>query len=424
VGGRDGFEISGRSEAAADPLAASGSVLLVTPRWGRDGGVASHVMSSASLLAEHGLDVSVLAKHIDEETAPGVTLLRAERLDDMRASPGERLGSAMDSDPAVVHLHQMDDPDLVGQLQTLAPVLVSVHGYSACTSGVHYFKPGQECVRAHGPGCVPNLAFRGCAHTRQVRLLPGSYKRVSRAVQALRTADLAVSYSSVIDAHLATNGVSRRTIVPYFPTTPRPGAPVQERPRRVLFAGRVVAPKGVAVLIRAACTVDAEFVLCGDGWRLEEMRRLARRLRVDDRVHFEGWVSAESLADELAEAAVVAMPSVWPEPFGLVGIEAAAASKPVIATSTGGIRDWLEHGVNGLLVEPDDAQGLSDALNELLDDPERRKSMGAAGRQIVSERFSPERHLAALLDAYAAASLYRRRAERRPAPQIRRRSPA
>ncbi|HEX4466696.1 MAG TPA: glycosyltransferase family 4 protein, partial [Solirubrobacteraceae bacterium] len=385
MSGGEGLEIGGRSEASADHLAAPDSVLLVTPRWGRDGGVASHVMSSASLLADRGVDVSVLATHIDAEAAPGVTLMQGERLDDVGASPGERLGSAMDCDPAVVHVHQMDDPDLVGELRMHAPVLVSVHGYSACTSGVHYFKPGEECTRAHGPGCVPNLAFRGCAHTRQVRLLPGTYKRVSRGVQALRAADLAVSYSTAIDAHLATNGISRRTIVPYFPTTPPAAAPAAGQPRRVLFAGRVVAPKGVAVLIRAARTVDAEFVVCGDGWRLEEMRRLARRLRVDDRVHFEGWVSADTLADELAEATVVAMPSVWPEPFGLVGIEAGAAAKPAIASSTGGIGDWLEHGVNGLLVEPGDAHGLADALNELLGDPERRKRMGAAGRRIVSE---------------------------------------
>jgi glycosyltransferase involved in cell wall biosynthesis len=420
VGKRDGLPISARSDTADDPLAATGSVLLVTPSWSRDGGVGSHVMSSASLLSDHGVDVSVLAKHIDAEAAPGVTLLHGPRLDDVRASPGERLGSAMSSNPAVVHLHQMDDPELVAQVQTRASAIVSVHGYSACTSGVHYFKPGQECGRAHGPGCVPNLAFRGCAHTRQLRLLPGSYRRASRSVRALRTADLAISYSSVIDAHLASNGVTRRRIVPYFPTTPRPGAAAQGQPRRVLFAGRVVAPKGVSVLIRAARTVDAEFVVCGDGWRLEEMRRLARRLRVHERVHFAGWVSADSLAGELAEASVVVMPSVWPEPFGLVGIEAAEAAKPVIASSTGGIRDWLEHGVNGLLVEPGDAQGLSDALNELLDDPERRRSMGAAGRQIVSERFSPERHLAALLDAYAAAGLHRKpRDEHTPTLQLR-----
>jgi glycosyltransferase involved in cell wall biosynthesis len=420
VGASDGLPINGRSGTTGKALAATDSVLLVTPRWGRDGGVASHVMSSASLLAEHGVRVSVLAKHIDAEAAPGVTLLHGARLDDMRASPGERLGSAMDSAPAVVHLHKVHDPELVAQVQTHAPVLVSVHDYCACTSGMHYFKPGQECARAHGPGCVPNLAFRGCAHTRQVHLLPGSYGRVSRTVEAVRAADLAISYSSVIDAHLATNGVTRRTIVPYFPTTPRSAAPAQRRARRVLFAGRVVAPKGVAVLISAARTVDAEFVVCGDGWRLQEMRRLARRLRVDERVHFEGWVSAEVLADRLAEASVVVMPSVWPEPFGLVGIEAAAAATPVVASSTGGIRDWLEHGVNGLLVEPGDAQALSAALNELLDDPERRRSMGAEGRQIVSERFSPSRHLAALLDAYTTARSRRRpRDEHGPVLQVR-----
>ena len=417
VSGRNGLPIGAESGTTGEPLGSTGSVLLVTPRWGRDGGVASHVMSSASALAEHGVRVSVLAKHIDADAAPGVTLVRGARLDDMRAPPGERLAGAMDLEPAVVHLHKVDDPELVAQVQTRAPALVSVHDYSACTSGVHYFKPGQECTRAHGPGCLPNLAFRGCAHTRQVHLLPGSYRRVSRAVQALRAADLVISYSSVIDAHLATNGVTRRTVVPYFPTTPQPGPPVPGRRRRVLFAGRVVAPKGVWVLIRAARAVDAEFVVCGDGWRLEEMRRLARRLRVDGRVRFEGWVSADALADELAEASVVVMPSVWPEPFGLVGIEAAAAAKPVIASSTGGIREWLEPGVNGLLVDPGDAQGLAEALNELLDDPERGRSMGAAGRRIVEKRFSRGRHLDALLEAYAAAGSNRKADAREQPPE-------
>ena len=80
----------------------------------------------------------------------------------------------------------------------------------------------------------------------------------------------------------------------------------------------------------------------------------------------------------------------------------------MIASSTGGIREWLEPGVNGLLVDPGDAQGLAEALNELLDDPERGRSMGAAGRRIVEERFSRGRHLDALLEAYAAAGSNRK----------------
>ena len=282
-------------------------------------------------------------------------------------------------------------------------MVLSAHGYTACTSGLHYFRPGQECTRSHGLGCVPNVALRGCAHTHHVRSWPSTYKRTSRALEALKRADLAVSYSSAVDRHLSANGVTRRKVIPLFTTmVPTTGSGHATR-RRVVFAGRVVAPKGVGILIRAARSVDAEFVICGDGWRLDAMRRLARRLGVQERVCFKGWLSAEELARELAEASVVAVPSLWPEPFGLVGIEALAAGRPVVASSTGGIGDWLEDGVNGLRVRPGDPRALARALNELLADPTRQQAMGAAGKQMVAARFSAQHHLAALLDAYRTA---------------------
>jgi glycosyltransferase involved in cell wall biosynthesis len=170
-----------------------------------------------------------------------------------------------------------------------------------------------------------------------------------------------------------------------------------------VFAGRLVLPKGVRVLIRAASEVDADFVICGDGWRLAEMRRLAERLGVQERVRFTGWLGSEDLARELAEASVVTMPSIWPEPFGLVGIEAFAAGRPVVASATGGVSDWLQDGVNGLAVEPGDAHALARALGELLADPARQEAMGAAGREMAAARFSPECHVAALREAYRSA---------------------
>jgi glycosyltransferase involved in cell wall biosynthesis len=157
------------------------------------------------------------------------------------------------------------------------------------------------------------------------------------------------------------------------------------------------------VLIRAARAVDAEFVICGDGWQLDAMRRLARRLEVSERVSFKGWLGAGELAQELADASVVVIPSLWPEPFGLVGIEALASGRPVIASLTGGVGDWLEDGVSGLSVTPGDVPELARALNELLADPVRQARMGHAGREMVSARFSTERHVAALVDAYDAA---------------------
>jgi glycosyltransferase involved in cell wall biosynthesis len=380
------------------------SVLLVTPRWTRDGGVAAHVQVSAAALAARGVEVRVLAAQADPDAdVDGVSVVTAPLLFDAQQPMDARLAGALSAPPGVAHLHQVEDPEIVARLRRVAPVVISAHGYTACTSGVYYFQPGEECTRAHGPGCVPNLIARGCAHTRYPKTLPRKYRNTTRARSALGQADLAVSYSSAVDRHLAANGIARRTVVPYFPTmAPREGSGHAQR-RRVVFAGRVVRPKGVGVLIRAARDVDAEFVLCGDGRELDEMRALSERLALADRVRFTGWLDAAALAQQLADASIVTMPSLWPEPFGLVGIEAFATGRPAVASATGGIGDWLTHGSSGLAVAPGDARELARALNELLADPDRQRAMGAAGKETVAARFSPERHVAALLAGYERA---------------------
>jgi glycosyltransferase involved in cell wall biosynthesis len=382
-----------------------GSVLLVTPRWTRDGGVGAHVQVSAVALAEHGVNVHVLAAQLDAGGEPpsGVTLHEAPALFDSNAPMDARLGGLRPAADAVVHLHQVDDPKIAVALRRSAPVAVSAHGYTACTSGVYYFDPGQECTRGHGVGCVPNLLARGCAHTRYRKTLPRKFVNATRGRAALRAADVAVSYSSAVDRHLAANGLQRRAIVPYFPTmAPQRGSGHEHR-RRVVFAGRMVVPKGVDVLLRAAAEVDAEFVLCGEGRELEAMRALATQLGVQERVRFSGWLDADGLAHELAEASLLVLPSLWPEPFGIVGIEAFAAGRPAVASASGGVRDWLEDGTNGIAVPPGDVQALARALDELLSDPDRQRRMGEAGRETVARSFTPAHHVAALLEAYAGA---------------------
>ncbi len=380
------------------------SVLIVTRRWIRDGGVGAHAIASASALAASGIRVDVLAARIDpEEQVPGITPHLRPALFD-RSVPAEvRLGEPATLRADAIHVHQVDDPDIVRALRTSAPVLVSAHAYTACTSGVYYFRPGQECTRAHGPGCAVNLVARGCAHTTKPQSLPGAYRRTTRELAALEQADLLIAYSSSVDRHLANNGLARRRVIPLFSTmAPKVGSGHEDR-RRVVFAGRLASPKGTDVLIRAARDVEGEFVICGDGWRLRALERMARRLGVERRVSFRGWLGAEDLAEELAQASVVVVPSLWPEPFGLVGIEAFAAGRPVVASATGGIPDWLEDGIGGVLVPPGDAPALALALNELLSDPERQRTMGAAGRELVARRFTAASHVEALVDAYSVA---------------------
>jgi glycosyltransferase involved in cell wall biosynthesis len=426
-GARTGVASAGeQAQTPPEPrFSAARRVTFITPYWARNGGVGAHVADSATLLARAGVDVLVLAAQVvSEERPPGVTVTRVPELMQARADVKLRLAAAFAHEPDIVHLHQVDDPEIVDAMRARAAVVISAHGYTACTSGVHHFGPGEGCTRHHGPGCVPRLAR--CAHVRNPASLPQRYKIATRALRALQHADLAVSYSHAVDEHLAVNGIGHRTIVPYFPTvfadlailssTERGAESPAASPQRVLFVGRVVAAKGVGVLLRAAREVDAEFVIAGAGRQLGAMRKLTRRLGLTQRVRFTGWLAPPELASELLGASVAVVPSVWPEPFGIVGIEAHAAGRPVIASDTGGIRDWLDDGVSGLVVPAGDPRALARALTDLLADPERRRAMGQAGKRSVAARFSAEQHLQALKHAYAAARDARdARDSRRPA---------
>ncbi len=382
-----------------------GSVMIVTARWTRNGGVGAHAQASAAALAQSGVEVTVLAARSDDDAGPARVIV-SERLFDRTADSATRVGDARDVHADIVHVHQADHPELVAYLRRDAPLVVSAHGYSACPASVHYFRPGQECHRSHGPGCIVNMLGRGCAHGRGPGAWRDMYTRSGRALEALRHADLAVSYSSVVDRHLAENGLERRAIVPLFSTLP-PSPQRPPKPRRVLYAGRLVQPKGVDVLVRAAARVDCELVVCGDGRELEPLRRRASSLGIDSRVTFTGWLAEDELAEQIADAAVVAIPSLWPEPFGLVGIEAFAAGRPVVASDTGGVRDWLTEGIDGLAVPPGDVAALAGALERLLGDGALCERMGVAGRQAVGERFESSHHVHALLESYAAAKTAR-----------------
>jgi glycosyltransferase involved in cell wall biosynthesis len=107
-----------------------------------------------------------------------------------------------------------------------------------------------------------------------------------------------------------------------------------------------------------------------------------------------------------AQADLVIFPSVWDEPFGLVGIEAMAHGVPVVAFDVGGVREWLTEGVGGWCVPRKDVDAMALAIDTALSDPDLRREVGEAGRQRVERDFRPQGYynqLEALLQACAAS---------------------
>lgn len=150
--------------------------------------------------------------------------------------------------------------------------------------------------------------------------------------------------------------------------------------------------KGADELVRAvaqlqAAIPDLQLIAVGGGDDLPRLVQLAQSLAVSDRVHFFSGLSREQIAACYAHADVFALPSTG-EGFGLVFLEAMAFAKPVVGAAVGGTLDVIQDGVNGLLVPPNDAQKLANALSGLLRDDSLRARLGQAGAKIVRGKYS------------------------------------
>jgi glycosyltransferase involved in cell wall biosynthesis len=164
-------------------------------------------------------------------------------------------------------------------------------------------------------------------------------------------------------------------------------------------------PKGIATMIEAMPAVlrahpEARYLVVGDGETRDELEALARRHAVAERVVFAG--ARTDIPDILAAADAFVLPSLN-EALPTVLVEAMAAAKPIIASSTGGIPEMVEPGVNGVLVPPGAPGQLAAACIRLLAAPEWGAAMGARGRRIACTRFALEAHAARLVTLYEAA---------------------
>jgi glycosyltransferase involved in cell wall biosynthesis len=157
------------------------------------------------------------------------------------------------------------------------------------------------------------------------------------------------------------------------------------------------------VLLRALQRIRADWQLeiVGDGHARVSLEALAGELGVSDRVNFAGWVDDASPYYERARCVVV--PSIWPEPFGIVGIEALSHGRPVVGADVGGIPDWCRDGETGLLAPPGDVAQLASRIESVLRDDQLATDLGAHGREVACQEYGPELHVDRLLRAYRAS---------------------
>jgi len=226
--------------------------------------------------------------------------------------------------------------------------------------------------------------------------------------QAYRCAHAVVANSSAAKAQLEHEGVpaDRIHVVPNGIAAEMFTAHTGVRPvRSVVTVANLRREKGHDVLLRAAAMLapsnpELSFTIAGDGPRAGELREMAGRLGVADRVRFTGHV--EDVPALLARGDAFVLPSLS-EAFPNAAIEAMAAGLPVVASAVGGLLDLVDHGRTGLLVPPSDPGSLARAIASLVEDPARAARLGAAAREEVTTRYSFDRMVRSFEELYLSS---------------------
>lgn len=171
---------------------------------------------------------------------------------------------------------------------------------------------------------------------------------------------------------------------------------IPENAKVVLFVGgldRAHHFKGADLLIKSFQEVknqEAALVFIGDGDLKEDLMNLAKDLGISEKVHFLGVIANEKLPPYYGMATVLVLPSMPPESFGMVLIEAMACGTAVIASDLPGVRTVVTDGVDGYLIQPGNKQQLGERIAGLLADTPLCQVMGRRGRSKVEEKYSWE----------------------------------
>jgi glycosyltransferase involved in cell wall biosynthesis len=167
----------------------------------------------------------------------------------------------------------------------------------------------------------------------------------------------------------------------------------------------LIKQKGLSDLMRVAARVrelgyDVQFVVAGEGKLRPELEVERHALGVDDMVLLPGWVT-DAADVALPAFDIFFQPSLW-EAMSVVILEAMAAGKAIVATRVGETPHIIEDGVDGLLVNPGDVDGMASALVRLIADADLRRRLGDTAKRKVNERFTVEHMTHAYEQAYLA----------------------
>lgn len=378
----------------------------------RGGGLAVYLVSTVNALRERGMEVVVLGLTPQAESSDeGFYNLKPFRFRYVARTVSRFKEILRSENPDVVHLHSIFHdihPVMLRFLLDEFRVVSSFHDVRPfCFWGTLLHRDERLCERPVGSRCVTTGCYRPGGNT---RLLADMIRiaTLPRYLALHRRVPIFITPSHYLREVLIRNGFdqSRIDVNPLFSRfellahTPPPS----DEPPNILYVGRLDVEKGIDHFLRALARVTDHAwtaTVVGDGPRLMAARAFVSRQGLADRIRFEPSADEHRLRDHYARCRFVVLPSLVAESFGLVGLEAMAFGRAVVAYPSGGVLEWLEDGVTGLIAPHGNTQLLAEQIVRLLKDFDLCVRLGAMGRRRVRQRFTLERHLEGLNTDYA-----------------------
>lgn len=383
------------------------NLLIVHETCGYFGGVEQNVVLTVRALRKRGVRCVLCYGREGRSAASYAAEFDGVRL--CREMAAQPVGDGSDAfsriaqaeSPRAIYIHKTPDTSWLLPFAGKTRLVRMVHDHDLCCPRRHkYFAlSGRVCSRRAGLRCWLDAAFLGKNARGRVGYV--SVPKHIKEMRRNRRMDLLLVGSRSMRDELLVNGFAESRVRVLPPVVPEPttGMTAVPEPGRVLFVGQLIRGKGVDQLLRAVALIDASWHLdvVGEGNARPSLEDLALSLGISDRVAFHGWVDNMSVGDFYGRCAVVAVPSRWPEPFGMTGLEAMHRGRPVVAFDVGGIPDWLTDGVTGVLAPEGDVGALAKGIERLLADPGSACKMGDSGRKRAREDFDFGRFIDALV---------------------------
>jgi glycosyltransferase involved in cell wall biosynthesis len=323
--------------------------------------------------------------------------------------------------PQLAFVHAIHDLALQQNLIETFPTVAFAHAYyGLCISGTKTWKrsPARPCAKPFDRKCLLHFHAKSCGGASPVTMLR-DYFRQSRQLALLRRCDAVITHAGPMEREYLAQGIARERLftLPHFAPAPKSIATSASlQSTNLIFIGRFDFLKGGHLLIEALPSIADRLNkpillrMIGSGPAAADWKRRAEKISSDKiRIEFPGWIGRDQKDCFIAQSHLLVVPSIWPEPFGQVGLEANHFDIPAVAFDVGGISNWLRDGANGHLApaDPPTAGHLADAVINSLGNPEHYAKLRAGAKMVASE-FTVQRHVRALI------SVFEKVLERRP----------